>query len=77
MSEIEDKILGRTLKTKAAENLKKYFTSESVWTVTRKGCGTCLMNGKMVFEMLSSEGKRKASKGTKRIMDNGAEFIRK
>lgn len=75
MTELENKILG---KTEAAKPLapKQYLTSEVVWKVAKTGCGSSLYSGRMVAEMLSSDGKKKALKGCKKISENGFIFER-
>ena len=77
MSKIENKILGKE-KTSVRQNAKKdVFTSDMVWSVSKQGCGSNLINGKMAYEMLSATGKKKAFQGNKRISDNGFIFERK
>lgn len=76
MSELEDKILGKDKAKKSVSRRMDYFSTTVVWKVSKAGCGTTIMNGKMVYEMLSSEAKQKAAKGTKRILDKGFEFVR-
>lgn len=76
MSEIEDKVLGRKKANKTDAKRPNYFLPETVWKVSKKGCGTTIVNGRMVYEMLSNEGKQKASKGIKRILDKDFEFER-
>ena len=77
MSEIEDKILGKEKKAKNPDIKHDYFADAIVWQVFKEGCGTCSFNGKMVYEMLSTEGKRKAKKGQQKFSDNGFVFQRK
>ncbi len=73
MSEIEDKVLGREIKTAAAVKQKNYFGSQIIWQVCKKGCGPVFFNGSMVYEMLTSDGKQKARKGVKKLEDG--EFV--
>ena len=77
MSEIEDKILGREKKAKSPAVKHDYFADTVVWQVSKEGCGTCSFNGKMVYEMLSADGKRNAKKGQQKFSDNGFVFQRK
>lgn len=76
MSEIEDKILGKEKKQKAETVKKNIFGVDSVWLVSREGCGKNLINGLMAFEMLSPDGKKKALKGSKKLTDKGFVFER-
>lgn len=77
MSDIEDKILGKDEKKSGSlRSSQNYFSSNVVWQVSRKDCGKSFVNGIMVYEMLSFEGKAKARKGKKKIIDKGFEFIR-
>ena len=75
MTELENKILGKTETVKPAMQ-KQFLTSEVVWKVAKTGCGSSLYSGRMVAEMLSSEGKKKAQKGGKKISENGFTFER-
>lgn len=75
MTELENKILGKAEEVKPAAQ-KQYLTSDFVWKVTKSGCGSSLYSGRMVAEMLSAEGKKKALKGCKKISENGFLFER-
>ncbi|MBE6451798.1 MAG: hypothetical protein E7016_07575 [Alphaproteobacteria bacterium] len=77
MSKIEDKILGKEKSLPAQQHKKDIFSTAVVWTVSREGCGSNLINGKMAYEMLSPDGKKKALKGSKKISDKGFVFERK
>ncbi len=77
MSEIEDKILGREKKEKTPVAKKDVFATAIVWHVSKEGCGKTLFNGKTVYEMLSPEGKKKAQKGNKKIVEKGFVFERR
>ena len=77
MSKIEDKILGKEKALLAQQHKKDIFSTAVVWTVSREGCGSNLINGKMAYEMLSPDGKKKALKGSKKISDKGFVFERK
>lgn len=76
MSELENKILGKDKAKKAPARRTDHFATAVVWKVSKPGCGTTVMNGRMVYEMMSSEAKQKAAGGTKRILDKGFEFVR-
>ncbi len=77
MSEVENKVLGISeTKMQKAKCVANYFSADNVWEVTRKGCGTCVLSGTIVSEMLDIESKKKASKGTKELASNGATFKR-
>ena len=77
MTEIEDKILGK-VKYSAKKNIQKdVFVSDVVWVVSKQGCGSNLVNGKMAYEMLSASGKERALKGNKKFSDKGFIFERK
>lgn len=76
MSEIEDKILGKNKAKKMFLPDKECFTAAAVWKVSKDGCGSSCFNGKMVYEMLSDEGKQKASRGRQKFFDNGFVFQR-
>lgn len=75
MTEIENKILGKTDKRKLSAE-QKYLTSAIVWKVSKSGCGSSLFNGLMVSEMLGSEAKKKALQGCRKISENGFVFER-
>ncbi len=77
MSKIEDKVLGKEQNVSKKENKKDIFSADKVWIVTRQGCGSNLVNGKMAYEMLGPDGKKKALKGNKKISDKGFIFERK
>lgn len=77
MSKIEDKILGKEKALPKEQHKKDIFSTAVVWTVSREGCGSNLINGKMAYEMLSPNGKKKALKGSKKISDKGFIFERK
>lgn len=65
---MEEKILGIEPKeeAKAKEN-KNMFDVKAVWVVSKKGCGTSLMNGRMVHEMLDYNSKKLVETGKKVI----------
>lgn len=65
---MEEKILGIEPKeeVKAKEN-RNLFEANTVWTVSKKGCGSCLMNGRMVHEMLDYNSKKLVETGKKEI----------
>lgn len=75
MTELENKILGKAEASKPAAQ-KQFLTSDYVWKVAKTGCGSSLYSGRMVAEMLSSDGKKKALKGSKKISENGFTFER-
>lgn len=77
MTEIEDKILGKVKQMPKQYIQKDVFASNIVWSVSKIGCGSNLVNGKMAYEMLSPNGKAKALRGNKKISDNGFVFERK
>ena len=77
MTEIEDKILGKVKQSPKQYIQKDVFASNVVWSVSKTGCGSNLVNGKMAYEMLSANGKIKAFKGIKKISDKGFVFERK
>lgn len=77
MSKIEDKILGKDENLPKERHKKDVFSVNMVWIVSRDGCGSNLINGKMAYEMLSPIGKKKALKGCKKIADKGFVFERK
>lgn len=76
MSQIESKVLGQDKKSIQEHIKKNVFDAKVVWKVSKKGCGKNLINGAMAYEMLSSEGKQKALKGNKKILDNNFVFER-
>ena len=65
---MEEKILGvePVEETKAKEKTKA-FDVNSVWTVSKKGCGTSLMSGRMVYEMLDYNSKKQIEAGKKEL----------
>ncbi len=77
MSVIEDKILGKNKQKKILLPDKECFAATAVWKVSKEGCGSSCFNGKMVYEMLSDEGKQKAGKGRQKFSDNGFIFQRR
>ena len=77
MSKIEDKILGKEQTLSKGKLKKDVFATDAVWVVSRQGCGSNLINGKMAYEMLSSIGKKKALKGNKKISDKDFIFEHK
>lgn len=74
MSELEDKILGKEKKVKPLRVQKDVFGTDMVWSVKKNGCGQCLFNGRMIYEMISPEGKAKARKGVKKFTDGNFVF---
>ena len=77
MTIIEDKILGNEKSLSKKHLQKDVFSANVVWSVSKQGCGANLANGKMIYEMLSPDGKKKALKGSKKITDKGFIFERK
>lgn len=77
MSKIEDKVLGKETTLPKGQLKKDVFATNVVWIVSRQGCGSNLINGKMAYEMLSPVGKKKAIKGNKKISDKDFIFERK
>lgn len=65
---MEEKILG--IEPKAEKEFKeavKSFEPTSSWTVSKKGCGSCMMSGRMVYEMLDFEAKKQIMSGKKEV----------
>ncbi len=77
MSKIEDKILGKEALIQKKYLQKDVFSVDVIWCVSRQGCGSNIINGRMAHEMLSFNGKKKAAEGRKKISDNGFLFERK
>ena len=64
MSDIENKVMGvETEKEKKKAAAANYFAGDALWEVSKKGCGTSLFTGAMVFEMLKPEYKARVKKG--------------
>lgn len=73
---IEEKVLGKKDKGSAPvpKSAQNRFTAEHLWKITRQGCGSCVMAGSMVRDMLSLENKKKALSGQKSIKEGNAVF---
>ena len=66
---MEEKILGIEPKEeKKAKEFVKSFEPDVLWTVSKKGCGTSLMNGRMVHEMLDLDAKKQVLAGKKEVI---------
>ena len=75
MVSIEDKILGvEPEEEKVKKEANKSFDANSLWTVSKKGCGTCVMNGRMVHEMLDFDAKREILAGKKEVKSGDFTF---
>lgn len=65
---MEEKILGIEPKEeKKAKEVVKSFEPDVLWTVSKKGCGSCLMSGRMVYEMLDFDAKKQVLAGKKEV----------
>lgn len=65
---MEDKILGIDAKDEPkAKETFNYFDAKTLWNVSKKGCGTCVMNGRMVHEMLDFASKKEVLAGKKEV----------
>ena len=66
---MEEKILGVEPKEeKKAKEVVKSFEPDVLWTVSKKGCGSCLMSGRMVYEMLDFDAKKQVLAGKKEVI---------
>ena len=68
-----EKITGQTKKPEKIKEKKDVLTKDFLWTVEKKGCGVCLMNGFQVLQLMNKEEKEKARKGAKMIQ--GEEYV--
>ena len=50
MSEIENKILGKENSVNIKRIKKDVFTVNNIWVVSRQGCGSNLINGKILIK---------------------------
>ena len=65
---MEEKILGVTPEEKKEEKKTvECFTTQNVWIVSKKGCGSSLMNGRMVATMLNCDAKKQFMSGKKEL----------
>ena len=65
---MEEKILGVTPEEKKEEKKTiECFTAQNVWIVSKKGCGTTLMNGRMVATMLDYDARKHFLSGKKEL----------
>ena len=65
---MEEKILGvEPVEETKKQEKAKLFDVNSVWIVSKKGCGSCLMNGRMVGTMLNYDAKRQILAGKKEL----------
>lgn len=65
---MEEKILGVTPEEKKDEKkVFDYLTAENIWQVSKKGCGSSMMNGRMVNEMLDFDTKKQVRAGKKEV----------
>ena len=76
MSDLEDKILGKEKRNTSKAKPQNIFSAENVWKISRPKCGITLTNGVIASEMFSPEGKAKALKGNKKIVDSNCVFER-
>lgn len=68
MISMEDKILGIDAKDEPkAKETVNYFDVKTLWTVTKKGCGSSTLTGNMVHEMLDYASKKEVLAGKKEV----------
>lgn len=73
--DLEKKILGEVEEKKAEPKTKaNWLADNTIWEVTRKGCGKTIFNGLMVREMLDANTKTVVLDGKKEVEYNGFKF---
>lgn len=69
---MEEKILGiEPEEKKEVKIAANWFTEQNVWIVSKKGCGTTLMNGRMVATMLDYDARKQFIYGSKKELKLG------
>lgn len=70
---MEEKILGvePVEEKKDVKKTADVFTANNVWLVSKKGCGTTLMNGRMVATMLDYDARKQFIYGNKKELKLG------
>ncbi len=75
MSEIGDKVLGKTAKKEESEPQKEnLFTDQHIWQVYKKEKGKVLFTGRIVYEMIDDVSKKKVECGEWDFEYNGFSF---
>lgn len=66
---MEEKILGvePVEEKKDVKKTADVFTANNVWLVSKKGCGTTLMNGRMVATMLDYDVRKQFLSGKREL----------